>query len=89
MAIDSPVMPLHDVTQACSTADALLVLPILAAEREAWNRLMDRHHCLGFRVIVGESLRYVALLGDSLAGLGCRSLQEPSSGRMDRLGGTP
>lgn len=64
MAIDFPVTPLPDVTQACSTADALLVRPIIAAEREAWNRLMDQHHYLGFRVIVGESLRYVAFLGD-------------------------
>ena len=27
------------------------------------DTLMDRHHYLGFRVIVGESLRYVAFLG--------------------------
>jgi len=25
---------------------------------------MNKHHYLGFRVIVGESLRYVAVLGD-------------------------
>src|SRR4030066_334420 len=35
----------------------------MASEREAWDTLMDRHHYLGFRVIVGESLRYVAFLG--------------------------
>jgi len=69
MAMDFPNMPLADITQACPTALPLLVRPILAAEREAWDTLMDRHHYLGFRVIVGESLRYVAFLGDRLVAL--------------------
>src|SRR4030067_67359 len=49
--------------QIPSPNDTLVVRPIMASEREAWDTLMDRHHYLGFRVIVGESLRYVAFLG--------------------------
>lgn len=30
------------------------------SERVAWDRLMAQHHYLGFRALVGESLRYVA-----------------------------
>jgi hypothetical protein len=48
-------------------------------ERESWERLMREHHYLGFRGMVGESLRYVAeaqgrwvaLLGWSSAALKC------------------
>jgi len=92
MAVDFPSTPLSDVTRACPSAVPLVVRPIIATEREAWDTLMDRHHYLGFRVIVGESLRYVALLDDRLVALlkvgRCR-LQEPSSGQMDCLGGAP
>jgi len=41
---------------------SLIVRPILTEEREGWDRQMAEHHYLGFRSIVGESLRYVAIL---------------------------
>jgi hypothetical protein len=50
--------------QDCSVAEALIVRPIIATEREIWDTLMNRYHYLGLRAIVGESLRYVAFLGD-------------------------
>jgi hypothetical protein len=50
-------------------------------ERSLWNRLMKRHHYLGFQSLVGQSLRYVAahhgqwlaLLGWSSAALKCKT----------------
>lgn len=36
------------------------VRPIRRGERSRWESLMSRHHYLGFRALVGESLRYVA-----------------------------
>jgi hypothetical protein len=40
----------------------LVVRPILLEERGPWDELMKLHHYLGFRHLVGESIRYVALL---------------------------
>jgi hypothetical protein len=56
------------------------VRPICRDERSVWDDLMGRHHYLGFRSLVGESLRYVAtlqgqwvaLLGWSAAALKCK-----------------
>jgi len=42
--------------------DALEVRPILSHEQAQWDRLMASHHYLGFRGIVGEAMRYVAIL---------------------------
>ena len=61
--------------------DSLVVRPIRASERTEWDRLMSKHHYLGFKSLVGESIRYVAeldnawyaLLGWSSAALKCRS----------------
>ena len=39
---------------------ALLVRPILARERPAWRWWLQRHHYLGWRPLVGESIGYVA-----------------------------
>jgi hypothetical protein len=64
MAYDSLHTPLHHTPHIYPSSDTLLVRPIIATEREAWDALMNRHHYLGFRVIVGESLRYMAFLGD-------------------------
>jgi len=47
----------------------LVVRPIMDRERDPWDRLMKEHHYLGFRHLVGESIRYVALLDDSWVGL--------------------
>ena len=56
------------------------VRPICRDERCVWDDLMGQHHYLGFRCLVGESLRYVAtvqgqwvaLLGWSAAALKCK-----------------
>jgi len=69
MANDPPHTPIHHAPQVYPTTDTLLVRPIIATERETWDTLMNRHHYLGFRVIVGEALRYVAFLGDRPAAL--------------------
>jgi len=60
--------------------DNLVVCPIKASERKEWDRLMSKHHYLGFKSLVGESIRYVAefnniwcaLLGWSSAALKCQ-----------------
>jgi hypothetical protein len=41
---------------------ALIVRPIKPHEEQRWNQLMDKHHYLGFRHLVGESIKYVAEL---------------------------
>ncbi len=56
------------------------VRPISPNERTHWDKLMHEHHYLGFRSLVGESIRYVALfeghwlslLGWSAAALKCK-----------------
>ena len=58
----------------------LVVRPIHLHERPQWDRLMAEHHYLGFKTLVGQSLRYVAelnqkwvaLLGWSAAALKCK-----------------
>lgn len=57
---------------------------VRAAELERWNLLMRGHHYLGFRSLIGESLRYVAsyedrwltLLGWAAAALKCKVRDE-------------
>ena len=41
-------------------ATALAVRPIRSWEEERWDELMAAHHYLGFRRLVGETLKYVA-----------------------------
>ncbi len=41
---------------------SITVRPIETNEREEWDRLMATHHYLGFRHLVGESIRYLAIL---------------------------
>ena len=76
------------MSQAASTSHineisplhCLIVRPITADERSDWDTLMATHHYLSFRSLVGESIRYVAvlqgrwvaLLGWSAAALKCR-----------------
>lgn len=50
-------------------AAPLVVRPIVEAERLGWRAYMQRFHYLGDCRLVGESLRYVALLGDELVAL--------------------
>ncbi len=56
---------------------SLVVRPIRPGEEEIWNQLMSRHHYLGFGRLVGESLKYVALLQEqwvALVGWGTSAL---------------
>ncbi|MBS4007852.1 MAG: ISAs1 family transposase [Clostridium sp.] len=63
---------------------SLVVRPIKPEEEPQWNRLMDEHHYLGFRQLVGESMKYVAelngqwvaLLGWGTAAFKCGSRDE-------------
>ncbi len=41
---------------------SLVVRPIQPKEEPQWNQLMATHHYLGFRKLVGESIKYVAEL---------------------------
>lgn len=58
----------------------VVVRPITRSERSDWDRLMTQHHYLGFKSLVGRSIRYiaeirgqwVALLGWSAAALKCK-----------------
>lgn len=62
-----------------ANAAELVVRPVRCEERTRWRQLMDAHHYLGFRPIVGQSLWYVAtcekewaaLLGWGAAALKC------------------
>lgn len=42
----------------------LVVRPIQKGEEQAWDEQMAAHHYLGFRQLVGTSLKYVACLGE-------------------------
>jgi hypothetical protein len=55
-------------TCAFANLKSLVVRPIDDAERDLWDRLMAEHHYLGKR-LVGESVRYVALLQGQWAAL--------------------
>jgi len=62
-----------------SPLHCLIVRPITADERSDWDTLMATHHYLGFRSLVGESIRYVAALqGQWVALLGwCAAALNP------------
>ncbi|EQD66656.1 hypothetical protein B2A_01069, partial [mine drainage metagenome] len=65
---------------AKAEGDRLLVRLVAPDEVGPWNELMAGHHYLGLRVLVGESLKYVAeqggrwlaLLGWGAAAFKCR-----------------
>jgi Transposase DDE domain. len=44
--------------------DSIEVRPILPEEKTRWDELMKAHHYLGFRSLIGEGIRYVAVSGD-------------------------
>lgn len=48
---------------------ALEVRPIFSREEATWDSLMARYHYLGFRQLVGESLKYVGFLDKRPVGL--------------------
>lgn len=49
----------HNETKSLKS---LLVRPIVSHERNDWDSLMAHYHYLGLRGIVGEAMRYVAIL---------------------------
>jgi hypothetical protein len=56
----------------------LEVRPIFPDEKIKWNELVKSHHYLGLRAIVGESMRYVAILDGvwvALVGFGAAALK--------------
>ena len=44
-------------------ASDLLVCPVSESETLRWNLLMNQHHYLGFDSLLGEQIKYVAILG--------------------------
>jgi predicted transposase YbfD/YdcC len=63
------IVPEPSAQSAIDRSAPLLVRPIAAAERLGWQAYMERFHYLGDCRLVGESLRYVATLGDELVAL--------------------
>ena len=61
--------PVTDVSTPLPPTDGLVVRPISALERSAWRNYIARHHYLGWRPLVGESLCYVAFLKRLVVGL--------------------
>ena len=47
----------------------LKISPIDPTEKELWNQLMSKHHYLGFRQLVGESIKYIAKINDEWVAL--------------------
>lgn len=63
----------------------LVVRPLVAAESARWQAAMQRFHYLGNCRLIGESLRYVALLGDewvALVGWGAAALHNEPRDRL-------
>ena len=68
----------------------IMVRPIQPREAQLWNSLMDTYHYLGFRTLVGESMKYVALLnGEWVALLGWGNAAFRCGPRDQWLGWTP
>jgi len=56
----------------------LEVRPVFPCEQSQWNDLVKKHHYLGLRAIVGEAMRYVAILDGqwvALIGFGAAALK--------------
>ena len=69
-------MPEADIR--CTNVASLTVRPVRCEERARWRQLMNAHHYLGFRPIVGQSLWYVATCGEqwvALLGWGAAALK--------------
>jgi len=65
-------------SDARDAAARLIVRPVRAEERARWRQLMQAHHYLGFRPIVGQSLWYVATVAEqwvALVGWGAAALK--------------
>ena len=56
----------------------LEIRPIFPCEQSQWNDLVKKHHYLGLRAIVGEAMRYIAMLDGqwvALIGFGAAALK--------------
>lgn len=60
---------MHHTQSAYGNLKAVVVRPIEPKERDLWDHLMATQHYLGFRHLVGESIRYVAILDGQWVGL--------------------
>lgn len=60
---------MHHTQSTYKNLKAVVVRPIESNERDLWDHLMATHHYLGFRHLVGESIRYVAILDGQWVGL--------------------
>lgn len=49
--------------------EQLEVMPIERTEEQRWNQLMNGHHYLGFRHLVGESIKYAARINGEMVAL--------------------
>ena len=49
--------------------DYLEVRPILQSEDLQWNSLVSEHHYLGFNGLIGEQIKYIAILNGGWVGL--------------------
>lgn len=68
----------------------LEVRPILSCEQSLWDSLVAEHHYLGLRAIVGEAMRYVAILdGQWVALVGWGAAAFKSRHRDDFIGWKP
>jgi len=61
--------PVRDIATTPCPGATLLVRPITSDERLGWRALMERDHYLGDAPVIGESLRYAALLDGELVAL--------------------
>lgn len=69
---------------------SLVVRPIRRGEEVLWDRLMSEYHYLGFRQLVGESLKYVAVLeGQWVALLGWCTAAFKCKPRDEWIGWSP
>lgn len=64
--------------------DELIVRPMTSEEQPRWINLMDAHHYLGFRQLVGKYLCYVAVLNEQWVALLSWSWAALKSGHRDR-----
>jgi hypothetical protein len=69
---------------------SLVVRPIDDSERDLWDSLMGKHHYLGFKQLVGEQIRYIALMQDKwVALIGWASAAYKNGHRDQWIGWSP
>lgn len=68
-------------------AHSLIVRPICEEEEARWNDLMCAHHYLRLKRLIGERIKYVAILdGEWVGVLGWAASAYPCSGRDKWIG---